>query len=218
MSIAVSIFLSALFLGCVFLYIKSESKEKWRKYLLFLIGIPFVVFVSILLYLIIDEQIEKRSYKTEPQKETSIKGINLGDSLSDLQFKYGKFTKEDKQVRGYDVYKISENLSIWTKDSRVKRINYQCDSPISIIQGKMIQLPKDRTKLWNIECGSSGESIIEEHGKKNVEIKCFSNEDTMRFYGIKKKDISYILRTNKVDFFQSGLTQDERPLELKDCS
>jgi len=125
-AIAISILLSVLFLGFVFLYIKSNNKEKWRKYLLLLVGIPFVVFLSIFIYLVIEKQAGKRSNKTDSQKETSIKGINLGDSLSDLQFKYGKFTKEKDQNRGYDLYNVSSVLTIWVKDNQVQMITYEC--------------------------------------------------------------------------------------------
>lgn len=126
MAIAISILLSVLFLGFVFLYIKSNNKEKWRKYLLLLVGIPFVVFLSIFIYLVIEKQAGKRSNKTDSQKETSIKGINLGDSLSDLQFKYGKFTKEKDQNKGYDLYNVSSVLTIWVKDNQVQMITYEC--------------------------------------------------------------------------------------------
>jgi len=125
-AIAISILLSVLFLGFVFLYIKSNNKEKWRKYLLLLVGIPFVVFLSIFIYLVIEKQAGKRSNKTDSQKETSIKGINLGDSLSDLQFKYGKFTKEKDQNKGYDLYNVSSVLTIWVKDNKVQMITYEC--------------------------------------------------------------------------------------------
>jgi Na+-translocating ferredoxin:NAD+ oxidoreductase RnfA subunit len=38
MSIGTGIFLSALFLGCIVLYVKSENKAKWRKCLLTSLG------------------------------------------------------------------------------------------------------------------------------------------------------------------------------------
>ena len=38
MSIGTGIFLSALFLGCIVLYVKSENKAKWRKCLLASLG------------------------------------------------------------------------------------------------------------------------------------------------------------------------------------
>lgn len=206
MSIAVSIFLSALFLGFVALYIKSDRKEKWRKSLLFLIGIPFAVLFGVFLYLVIDEQIEKRSWKSFPQNDTSIRGINLGDSLSDLQFKYGKFTKEKEQNRGYDLYNVSSFLTVWTKSNKVEMITYQCD------------LPPDHSALGKIQCGDFGEAIIKEYGAKNVEIKCFVNDDTRRFYGVEKKKHAFVLEGNSVIWLQLNRTHLERPANLKDCT
>ncbi len=54
MSIGTGIFLSALFLGCIVLYVKSENKAKWRKGILFslagLVAAGVIVFVGFFLY------------------------------------------------------------------------------------------------------------------------------------------------------------------------
>jgi len=205
-AIAISILLSVLFLGFVFLYIKSNNKEKWRKYLLLLVGIPFAVFLSIFIYLVIEKQAGKLSNKTDSQKETSIKGINLGDSLSDLQFKYGKFTKEKDQNRGYDLYNVSSVLTIWVKDNKVQMITYECEKT------------SDFTVLGQVQCGDDGESIIKQYSEKNVDIKCFSGDDTKRFYSVEKKNLGFILERNRVVRLQSNAIQIEKTMELKNCS
>jgi hypothetical protein len=206
MSIGTGIFISALFLGCVLLYIKSENKAKWRKFLGYLIGIPLVVLLGVLIYQVIEWQFEKRSYQTEAPKETSIKGINLGDSLSDLQFRYGRFTKEKIRNRGYDLYKVSSVLTIWTRDSKVEMITYGCEDP------------PDYTVLGPVQCGDNGEKIIKEYGERNVEIKCFDNDDLRRFYGVEKKKLAFVLERNRVIWLQVNNVQIEKPIGLKDCS
>ena len=54
MSIGTGIFLSALFLGCIVLYVKSENKAKWRKRILCslagLVAAGAIVFVGFLPY------------------------------------------------------------------------------------------------------------------------------------------------------------------------
>jgi len=196
MSIAVSIFLSSLFLGCVFLYIKSESKEKWRKYLLFLVGIPLIVFVSIFLYLIIDEEIEKRSDKTEPQKETSkfptnMKGIRLGETLSNLEFEFGKFIYIFSD-EGYRIFAASNRVLIYEKSGIAERLRWNCPSnPF-----------EDLSYFHKIRCGNSSDQIFQAYKKNEIRILCGDGPDPMRLYDISSKRIRLWLRENQVIYIE----------------
>jgi len=207
-AIAVSIFLSAFFLGCVFLYIKSESKEKWRKYLLFLIGIP-VVFVSIFLYLIIDELREKVFYKTEPQKDTlklpiHLNGVKLGETLWNLQFEHGAFRKsqtnsaiffdeldlEDEKNWNYQKYFSDEKrITILTKGQTAEIISYNCPSTNPL---------EDPTYHHLIRCGDDTAAVFRAYGKKEVSIFCSDEDVEWRLYEIKNRNIRFYLRRDKV--------------------
>jgi len=220
-AIAVSIFLSAFFLGCVFLYIKSESKEKWRKYLLFLIGIPFVVFVSIFLYLIIDEQREKRSYKTEPQKDTSkfpthMKGIKLGDTLSNLQFEHGKFTAvkvspapgtEKKWDEALKHYIATNNVWIIDKDGIAIQLVFYCPSN-----------PFDDTTYFHlIRCGDSSKQVFQAYGKSEITIRCSDKDVERRSYDIPSRRVQLTMKKDAVEiitFYTSAPLPDKF---TKDC-
>jgi hypothetical protein len=96
MSIGMGIFLSAMFLGCVFLYIKSEHKAKWRKFFRLALAGLLLLSVAILLYFVIEKSLEKHATSSPFPKSTShyptdMKGIRLGETLANLQFERGKF-------------------------------------------------------------------------------------------------------------------------------
>ena len=98
MSIGTGIFLSALFLGCIVLYVKSENKAKWRKGILFslagLVATGVIVFVGFFLYDALEKYTETPTFpKSTAERPTDMKGIRLGETLATLQFERGKFKK-----------------------------------------------------------------------------------------------------------------------------
>jgi len=72
--------------------------------------------------------------------------------------------------------------------------------------------------LGQVQCGDDGESIIKQYSEKNVDIKCFSGDDTKRFYSVEKKNLGFILERNRVVRLQSNAIQIEKTMELKNCS
>jgi hypothetical protein len=96
MSIGTGIFLSALFLGCIVLYVKSENKAKWRKGILFslggLVAAGVIVFVGFFLYDALEKYTETPTFpKSTAERPTDMMGIRLGETLANLQFERGKF-------------------------------------------------------------------------------------------------------------------------------
>ena len=98
MSIGTGIFLSALFLGCIVLYVKSENKAKWRKYLLTslggLVAVGVILFAGSLVAKVPEEHTATSPFpKSTAERPTDMMGIRLGETLATLQFERGKFEK-----------------------------------------------------------------------------------------------------------------------------
>ena len=102
MDIGTGIFLSALFLGCIVLYVKSENKAKWRKGLLLSLAglVGFCVLWMLVVYLqdVLSEDVGSESAtslfpKSTAERPTDMMGIRLGETLATLQFERGKFEK-----------------------------------------------------------------------------------------------------------------------------
>ena len=96
MSIGTGIFLSALFLGCIVLYVKSENKAKWRKCLLAslggLVAAGAIVFVGSSVYDAFEDDTPTSPFpKNTAERPTDMMGIRLGETLANLQFERGKF-------------------------------------------------------------------------------------------------------------------------------
>ena len=96
MSIGTGIFLSALFLGCIVLYVKSENKAKWRKYLLTslggLVAVGVILFAGSLVAKVPEEHTATSPFpKSTAERPTDMMGIRLGETLATLQFERGKF-------------------------------------------------------------------------------------------------------------------------------
>ena len=212
MSTGSGIFLSALFLGCIFLYIKSEDKAKWRKVSLWCsvaVILSFVLFMLNAMYE--DHTIDKLSREKVKQTDsfTDIRGIRLGESMSDLKFRHGDL-KQSEMTRGYESYVTDLGVTVFAKYNVVEMLTYVCDKDQvkELIRG---------VQLGGISCGSSEETILSKFGKSDVEIMCFEDDPQTRFYGIKKHNIFYILTKNSVNFLSVNSNRIEQPIGIKSC-
>ena len=127
MSIGTGIFLSALFLGCIVLYVKSENKAKWRKGILFslagLVAAGVILFVGSSVYDAFEDDTPTSPFPKNTaerptdmmdirllsdevlmaiaaDRPTDMMGIRLGETLATLQFERGKFW----QIKGQEIY------------------------------------------------------------------------------------------------------------------
>jgi len=210
LTLGAGIFLSAIFLGCVFLYIKSDNKPRWRKIVLWssIISISSIaIFFTYLIYK--DEVKESKQNNNENAVYTEIKNIKLGEQLSDLQFRHGKFVKVTDKVTGYLIYKSENGVLVWERNGKAERLTYNCREYADQI--------RDFTRLGTIACYTSGESVLRIFGKNNVEIKCFEKDVEERYYEVSKHNIGFILKKNQVVTLMADLKEIRRPYELKDC-
>ncbi len=145
-------------------------------------------------------------YKNRPQPVTSIKGISLGDKLSDALFKNPGFSideaasKEDGQST---IYRNKEaRVDFNSKDDRVIAVSYLCKSEL------------DYTSLNGISCNDAGDRVVDKYGH-NLKVQCLRDKNhklylDYRVYDISKFGIRHHVFNNKVSAFSASM-----PAELE---
>ncbi len=197
MSAGLGIFLSAVFLGIIILYIKSDNKKKWHKVLRFSIISVVIIFLLIIGYLIFskDKSIgENAGWKSDTV--VGIKNIVLGTSLNEVQFQLGKFERVRETNSGYVEYKRYDAPTIFVdKNEKVIFIQYNCwvNARTNIID--------DISDLDGVMCGSSSQHILNKFKSENVEIICSETNVEERFYDVPSKNYRFFLNRNRVESF-----------------
>jgi hypothetical protein len=147
------------------------------------IGILFlIVFVSYTLYKGYD------AWEQRPKPLTSLKTIELNQSISDFLFKNEKFEKiklEDSEL----VYR-SEGVDVGVKNNKVSDISLFC------FHGDFLFIESDGN---GISCGGSSESILEKYGSK---AKIYCDKNNSRIYAIPSHNVYYYLTANKIQIIQ----------------
>jgi len=209
MTLGAGIFLSAIFLGCVFLYIKSDNKPRWRKTVLFIFFFTIVCFVGFVVYVVFKDDIKSffvQSTNEITTQELSIYRIKPGDKLTDIQFQNGKAKKEKERTKGYSVYKYEMGIEIWAKDETADIVFYGCK-------------PNDFTIVDKIKCGATENDIFNAYKKENVVVVCTDDVED-RIYELKNKPLSFVLQKNRVIYMGIFRTYEDRfrPTHQKPCA
>jgi len=210
MTLGAGIFLSAIFLGCVFLYIKSDNKPRWRKTLLVISLFAIVCFVGLIVYVVFQNDI--KSFFTQntneiSSQELSIYKIKPGDKLTDIQFQNGKAKKEKERMKDYSVYKYENGIEILAKGEIADIVFYGC------------RPTNDFTIVDKIKCGASENDIFNAYKKENVVVLC-SDDVELRIYEIKNKLLNFVLQKNRVIYIGIFRTYEDRfrPTHQKPCA
>jgi hypothetical protein len=186
--IAFSIFAGIVVFSIVFLYVKTADRWNWKKIVIWAAGlllIPVIIFLVILA--------KDALFDGEPSpikhtgKLTSFQGVAIGDKFSELEFKYGRLSKD-----GYEHYLINKSFGVYVDDEskKVSSILVFCEEGI--------------TDLFNgIACGDTTEKLVKKYGS-DLKIRCHvenkNPKDNMvvRSYYVPKLATSYILEKNQV--------------------
>lgn len=122
-----------------------------------------------------------------------LKGINVGDSESDVKFKYAGFIEDgvrhDKGRTFYIFRNEERRLIVHLENKRVVAVAYYCD------------LNYDEFKINEIGCGDSGEDIIKRFSRDKVLVLCDedSNANGIRQYSLYEHyQAAYMLQHNKI--------------------
>ena len=133
-----------------------------------------------------------------PQVIKSLYGITLGETLSDVTFKKGPFVKRprDSSLKQHDdeehYSQVATRLNIMIRNGIVTHVWYVCDSK------------SDFTKVNNVTCGDSGESIESKFGNM-TRVLCAkapaAGAVPLRVYDIPRFGTRYGLTENRVGAF-----------------
>lgn len=206
MSVGLGIFLGCVFLGTVFLYLKTASSWNWKKIgkrTLITVGILVAGSVVLALAVFGYDRWEQRA-----QVVTSLKGIAIGEKLADVVFKHGAFEKREKKVD--DVRKYQDEEDYEQKD---KRVGISVRSGVVVSINYICGNESDYTSLNRISCDDSGDKI-KELFQNRVRVLCSKKSDEgaqfRRVYDVVEYGTRYLVGQNKVAGF---LTTNKRELE-----
>lgn len=121
MELGTGIFLSAIFLGTVALFIATKDRWNWKKILLRPLKViaAFAVIGGSITYLY-------QQYEDRPRKLTELWGVSLNDTANDVIFKKGEPTSRvENDLWVYRPYRTIEgDYVVYFKNDRVRSIIY----------------------------------------------------------------------------------------------
>lgn len=196
MSIGTGIFLSCIFLGLIYLFVKTKNTWNWKKITIISISTPIILIICFFSWISISDYLEAR-----PRIITKLENVSLNERISAARFKIpdlnpvAKIEGDDPEVDNYFNGKIwiSSKKNIIISVSRTCNENY------------------DYFSVNAIQCGQSGDDIMQSFGASNVEILCrvpdkdeeiskkYSHQ--VRVYDVKRYGVRYHLLLNKVHAF-----------------
>ena len=116
MELGTGIFLSAVFLGTVALFVATKDRWNWKKIFLWPLAIIFGIGIvgGFIAYLY-------DAYEDRPAKITELWGISLNDSMADVKFKKGepKERQDDNELWLYE-----GPYAVFFKNERVQSVAY----------------------------------------------------------------------------------------------
>lgn len=121
MELGTGIFLSAIFLGTVALFIATKDRWNWKKILLWPFGTLVVIAIigASIAYLY-------QWHEDRPRKLTELWGVAINDTYGDVKFKKGEPTQSvDGDIWVYKAYQtLDGNYVVYFKNDRVRSIIY----------------------------------------------------------------------------------------------
>ena len=186
---AFAVFFGFVFIGLIYLYIKTRDTWNWKKISLW-IGGSFIVLIVGMVIAIFAESF-KSIIPTISTTISTYDDISMGDKLSDVEFKKGKLTKPPTQKStGDELYVVNEKTAIYV------------DRNTNLVTGLLVGCADyQSTKFNGIGCGDSGDLILKNF-KGEVSILCEpedqKNETPARAYDVPKYGVRYLLQKNAV--------------------
>lgn len=200
MSIGLGIFLGLVFCGLVFLYSRNKLDFNFRKTMKWVFIIVLVPVVPIVIYLVWEFAHYQYLNRNIVMKE--FMNISIDDTLTNTKFRVGELTldKNVTEFREYDkkyptdgyYYLPDKRTSVSIRQGKVETIEYDCPNSGT-----------DLVFVNTIQCGNTGEQVLEKFGTKLV-IKCLTDDtvtfdkDLVRAYDVAKYNTRYLLYQNHV--------------------
>lgn len=189
MDIGTGIFLGCVFIGIVYLFIKTKDTWRWKRFFIWSLIIPIALFTVVCICDAVSDY-----FRDKPAVISSIDGISVGDKLSDTLFKNGSLSKiVTKDPSDKEESYMDESTYVASLNGKVIRIGHACNNNTT-----------DYTDLNSIRCNNDSDDIINKFGQENVRILCTRNKNNvekalnMRAYDVPKFNTRYILVSNSV--------------------
>lgn len=227
MELGTGVFLSAVFLGTVGLFIATKDRWNWKKIFLWPLGI--VVGLSVVGGAI---AYAYKQYEERPKVLTEFKGIKLGEQFQDAVFRHGKAERlesravavyekrmlEKRDERGSPMYSQLETYyEKWKKEEAAVIAKGKTDGDyvlaehrVTIENNMVIDIlynctneSVDYSEINGIRCGRKGEEILDKFGS-DVRVLCEKEpdkgdtRDVNRVYDVVRFGTRYFLAKNSV--------------------
>lgn len=225
MELGTGVFLSAVFLGTVALFIATKDRWKWKK--IFLWPLAVVVVLSLVGGMV---GYAYKQYEERPKVPSEFKGIQLGEKFQDAIFRHGKAERKEAQDAEFSARYIVEHESEKgtprfeeaakehkkAKDALAEAIAkgatdgvYFLNETRIVVKDNQIESighgcnkeSSDYTSVNGIGCGDKGDEILEKFGGA-VRILCSKNkvedDSPVRVYDVVKYGTRYYLTQNSV--------------------
>jgi len=191
MSLGLGVFLGALFLGTVTLYLKMRTIWNWRAIWrrIGLVGLGIIVLVAAATGGLVGYE----KWQDRPQVVTTLEGVSLGERMSDVVFRHGQFKPDttDGEKDGSERFVSDEKrMVLFVRGGAVENVIYLC---------------KDKTdyaSAGKVACGARGEEIINRYGG-GVRVQCYVKKESdldqlRRVYDVVDFGVRYYLQQNEV--------------------
>lgn len=194
---AIAIFSGIALFSIIFLYTKTADRWNWKKIwkvsglsLVSIILIPLILWALVYGYESFNRYLDEK-----PKKVTSMNGVTLGESLSDIKFKLDIELSESFSKGWESLVYLSKDKRVlfqFSEDKKLIRTGELCVYE----QGRLISGPV----LNGISCSSSGEDILSKYRVGEIKIKCGRDpKNTSRVYDAINYNIRYTLTGNQVE-------------------
>lgn len=209
MGIGIGIFSGLVVLGMIYLYTQTKDRWDWSrlmKYLLTGISILIALPVAIILGYFGYDEIKDR-VSSRPSLVSGIDGINLGDKISDIAFKY--------KLKEYYARPGNDGQQFLIEDTNLSIYRLEKANTVSVI---LISCEMTEVKKFNSTfCNKSSEDILKKYGEKNVKVYCDEDsksqknydEAPSRVYDVRQYGLSFGLKLNKVEWVIIDKPDDE---------
>jgi len=175
MGIGIGIFLGLVFIGTTYLYTQTRDSWNWRKIwkwigvgILALIVIPLAVGSIVWVYSSISDY-----YASKPKVISSLHGLNLGEKLSDVEFKLplkiDEHQRNPEDMVNYEVVDQKNRDLSFDKNNKLIAIGESCRDD------KGPNAPSFEP-INGIGCGATGDDIVSRYGKGEIRIQCPSQK------------------------------------------
>lgn len=191
MGLGLGVFLGAIVLATVVLYLKMRTIWNWRAIWrrLGLAGLGFVVLLVAVIAVVTGHE----KWQDRLQVVTALESISLGERMSDVVFRHGQFKQDssDSETDGSERFVSDEKrMAVYVRAGIVEKVVYICKDEM------------DYASAGKVFCGKSGETILDRYGSA-IRVQCPIKKESdldhvRRVYDATDFGVRYFLQQNKV--------------------